>query len=197
MITMHSRKPAELLTLIFNPPIVAAPTFVALILLQRPENSIALILITVSFGTLLPLAMVLVLSKRGVIPDVWASERETRVIPFAGAICSYLVGTVALVAARSPVSVMLLMLCYVGNTVIMMIISLRWKISIHASGIAGPATFLIYTLGFAAFPFLLLIVPVGWARLVLKAHTPWQVIAGALLTILTTWLQLRIYTPLI
>jgi membrane-associated phospholipid phosphatase len=89
------------------------------------------------------------------------------------------------------------MLCYCGNTVIMMLISLKWKISIHASGIAGPLTALVFSLGVIAVTFLLLVVPVAWARLTLKAHTPMQVIVGALLTILITWVQLGIYSPLL
>jgi membrane-associated phospholipid phosphatase len=194
---MDSREIAELISFVFNPPIVAAPTFLVLIILQRPENSLFLILISVSFGGLIPLAIVYGLSKRGVIPDLWASERETRAIPFSGAVCSYLLGTLVLVAARSPAIITSLMLCYVGNTLIMMLISLKWKISIHATGITGPVTALIYSLGVMAFPFLLLVVPVGWARLKLKAHTPAQVAAGALLTILTTWIQLGIYTPVL
>ena len=66
----------------------------------------------------------------------------------------------------------------------------------HASGIAGPLTALIYVVGLTAIPFLLLVVPVGWARLKLKAHTPAQVVAGVLLTIVTTWIQLGIYVPI-
>jgi membrane-associated phospholipid phosphatase len=184
---------AEVVSFVFNPPIVAAPAFLYLIIRQKPVNSLALAVITVFFGTLVPLSIVYGLSKLRVIPDLWASKRETRFIPFTGAICSYLLGSVALVAETSMATLTALMLCYVGNTLIMMIISLRWKISVHASGIAGPVTALIYILGVRALPLLILVIPVGWARIKLGAHTVAQVAAGALLTILTTWLQMGIY----
>ena len=190
---MDSRGFAELVSLIFNPPIVAAPAFLCLILLQRPANSLTLVLITVLIGALVPLGIVYGLSRRGIIPDLWASKRETRAIPFTGAICSYLIGTAGLVAAGAPAIITSLMLCYVGNTVIMMLISLRWKISVHASGITGPATALIYSLGMMAVPLLLLALPVCWARIKLRSHTLAQVAAGALLTILITWIQVGIY----
>jgi membrane-associated phospholipid phosphatase len=193
MYNMNLREFADLLTFIFNPPIVAAPTFLTLILLRKPENSVILISIALIFASLIPLTIVYALARHGTIPDIWASVRETRVIPFSGAICSYVVGSLALVAMRSPAIITCLMLCYVGNSVVVMLISFKWKISVHASGIAGPLTALIYVVGLTALPLLLLVVPVGWARLKLKAHTPTQVVAGALLTIVTTWIQLGIY----
>jgi membrane-associated phospholipid phosphatase len=196
MTDTNSREIAELLSFLFNPPIVAAPAFLTLILLRRPENSLTLISISVIFASLIPLTIVYVLARHGTIPDIWASHRETRVIPFSGAICSYVVGSLALIAVKSPAIITSLMLCYVGNTVVMMLISFKWKISVHASGIAGPLTALVYAVGVTAIPLLLLVVPVGWARLKLKAHTLAQVVAGALLTIVITWIQLGIYVPI-
>jgi len=194
LISLDSRGLAEIVTHIFNPPVVAAPTFLYLILLERQTNPAILAFITLFFATILPLIMVVVLTRRGILPDIWASERESRVIPFTGAIISYLLGAATLMAARSPAAITSLMLCYVGNTVIMMLISLRWKISVHGSGIAGPVAALIYLLGSVAVPLLLLILLVGWARLELKAHTIAQVATGALLTILTTWVQMGVYS---
>jgi membrane-associated phospholipid phosphatase len=194
---LESWRFAELISFAFNPPIVAAPSFLYLILLQRPVNSLTLAVISVMFGALFPLSIVYGLSKLRIIPDLWASQRETRVIPFTGAICSYILGSAALAMENSPAIIIALMLCYVGNTVIMMLISLRWKISVHASGVAGPVTALVYALGAAGLPRFFLVVPVGWARIRLKAHTLAQVAAGALLTIVTTWIQMGIYLALV
>ena len=79
----------------------------------------------------------------------------------------------------------------------MMLISQKWKISIHPSGITGPATALIYSLGVGASPLLRLVVPIDWVRINLNVHTLVQVSAGALLTIASTWLQLEIYLMLL
>jgi membrane-associated phospholipid phosphatase len=197
MIGMDSQQTARIISLVFYPPIVAAPTFIALILLEGAPDPLPLILISVLFGTFLPLAIIHGLSKLRVIPDVWASQRETRVTPFSGVMCSYLLGALVLIAVNSPVFVTSLMLSYLGNTVLMMIISLKWKISIHAAGIAGAATAFVALLGFIGFPLLLLVVPVCWARLRLKVHTPAQVTAGAILTIVAMWVQMRIYPSLL
>jgi membrane-associated phospholipid phosphatase len=189
---MIPQKAASAISLLFNPAVIAAFAFLTL-LCSGGAHSFLLGAICISFGTIVPLAMMYQLSKSGLISDLYVSRRGERVMPLVGAISSYLLGGGALILLRSPSIVTALMLCYAGNTIIMMVISLRWKISVHASGIAGPATVLTYSLGpWDAILFALLI-PVGWARIELKAHTLGQTLAGALITIAATWLQLRFY----
>jgi membrane-associated phospholipid phosphatase len=191
---MTSEKPASVISLVFNPTVVAAFTFLILLYpLQPNQTSLTLVGICVTFGTLVPLVMMYQLSKRRLISDLYVSERKERAKPFAGAIASYIVGGAVLLLMRAPTMVTALMLCYAGNTAMMMLITLRWKISVHASGIAGPATALVYGVGTWAAVFFVLLIPVGWARLRLKAHTPWQILTGALVTIAATWIQLTIF----
>jgi membrane-associated phospholipid phosphatase len=162
---------------------------------EKSWNYLALA-IGLIFGTVIPLAVVYALKQRGVIPDIYASRRESRLFPFMGAILSYLVGALGLRWIAAPSIVTALMLCYLGNSVILMVISCRWKISVHASGIAGPGTVLLFAVGAGALPFFILLLPVGWARIRLGAHTTGQVFVGALLTIGTTWIQLSVYLKL-
>lgn len=194
---MTSAKIASMLSLVFNPAVVAAFTFLILLYPENTQNSLLLIGLCLTFGSLVPLGMIYQLSKRGLISDIYVTEKKERAKPFAGAISSYLVGSLALLSLRAPPIVTGLMLCYAGNTLIMMLTTRRWKISVHASGIAGPTTSLIYGLGTWAAIFFVLLLPVGWARIKLKAHTPAQVLAGALLTVVATWLQLRIYLAML
>jgi membrane-associated phospholipid phosphatase len=42
-------------------------------------------------------------------------------------------------------------------------------------------------------PLFLVVVPVAWARVELKAHTKMQVAVGAVLSCLLTWLQMSFY----
>ncbi len=187
---------AEGISLLMNAPIFAFITFLLLLLSTKTPNFLAILTTVLLFGTIGPLILVYLLSRRGIIPDYYASERKTRTVPFFGAALSYLLGALLLSSLTAPVIITALMLCYGVNTFIMMMINLKWKISIHASGITGPATFLFYSFGLIAIPFFLLVLPVGWARLRLRAHTPAQVLAGALLTIAITWLQLMTYLGL-
>lgn len=158
---MTSDKLESTVSFVLNPAIVAAFTFLILLYaLQRIQASL-LLAICITFGTLVPLVMMYQLSKRGLISDFYVSEKEERTKPFAGAITSYVVGSVALLLVRAPVIVTALMLCYAGNTALMMLITLRWKISVHASGIAGPVTALVYGLGMWATVFFIFLIPVG------------------------------------
>ena len=44
---------------------------------------------------------------------------------------------------------------------------------------------------------LVVVVPVGWARLELKAHSLSQILVGALIAIPLTWFQLVVYTAVL
>jgi len=194
---MTSGEMAEVISQVFSAPVVAALTFVVLIVSVKASNLMILIMISLTFGTAVPLILLYLLSRKGIIPDLYASKRESRAIPFIGAILSYLLGAIFLLVTEAPSIVTAVMLCYLGNSLIMMLVTFKWKISIHTSGITGPATALTYFLGVWALLFFGLAIPVGWARIKLKAHTLTQATAGALLTIVATWLQLGIYLRLL
>jgi len=191
---MTSVNSASVISLIFNPAVTAAFTFLILLYpLQSIQTFLMLMATCVTFGTMVPLVMMLQLTKTGVISDFNVSERKERTKPFVGAAASYLAGGGVLLFMKAPTIIIALMLCYAGNTIIMLLITFRWKISIHASGVAGPTTALVYSVGTWTAVFFILLIPVGWARMRLKAHTPWQILAGALVTAIATWLQLIIY----
>lgn len=195
---MNSEESASVISFVFNPAVIAAFTFLILLYPFRDtQTDLSLLGICVTFGTLVPLVMMYQLSRRGMISDFYVSEKEERAKAFAGAIASYAVGSIVLMVVRAPTIVTALMLCYVGNTALMMLITLRWKISVHASGIAGPTTTLVYGVGAWTAVFFVLLFLVGWARLRLKAHTPWQMLAGALVTIAATLIQLIIYISIL
>jgi membrane-associated phospholipid phosphatase len=193
---MNSAKVASIITHISNPAIVAAVTFLALLFAHNVMLP-SFVGISLTFGTVVPLSIIYLLSKRGLISDFFVSEKEERARPFAGAVLSYLVGSLLFWLLGAPSIVTALMLCYAGNTILMMLITLRWKISVHASGIAGPTTALIENLGAWASILILLLIPVGWARMRLKAHTPAQILAGGFVTIAATWLQLKLYLAIL
>jgi len=188
---MNSVEAAETVTNVLNPAVIAAFTF--LVLLYPRNIASSQFVASLIFGTFIPLAMMVLLSKRGLISDFYVSEKNERAIPFAGAILSYLAGGLTLWLLGALPIITALMLCYAGNTIVMMGITWRWKISVHASGIAGSTTVLIEGLGAWASVFFALLIPVAWARIRLKAHTPTQILAGMLVTIAATWVQLRIY----
>lgn len=123
--------------------------------------------------------------------DMDIPERKDRNYPLIIVILSYLAGTAVLYTLNAPVMTTILMFSYFLNTFIVFFINLYWKISIHAMGVAGPTTVLIYTFGPIGALFAFIIPIVMWSRVYLKRHTVGQVITGALLGFILTTLQIH------
>lgn len=190
---MDRKKLATVISAALNAPLIAILTFIPLILSQQPPNAPTLILISTIFGAILPLSSTYYLVRRGIIPDIYASIRETRTEPFLWAMASYLLGVTVLLYLNAPIAVTALMACYFGNAVIMLLITLKWKISIHAVGVSGPITALVFELGTKMIPLFFILFPVAWARVELEAHNKLQVAAGAVLSSVLTWFQMVFY----
>ena len=119
------------------------------------------------------------LSKRG---DIYVTDRRQRFWPFASAIVGYVFFLGFIVIGFGWEN--LLTRVIAGSTLLsifLLFISLRWKISIHATGnsvaIAGLAVLNPLTLWFT----LPLHILVLWARYKVKAHTMAQLFTGTLL----------------
>lgn len=190
---MDKRRLASFISAALNAPLIALLSFIPLILSQKALNPLQLIAITTFFGSVLPLSSTYYLVRKGIIPDIYASDRATRTEPFLWAMASYLMGVTALMYLNAPFVVTALMACYFVNTIVMLIITMYWKISIHAVGVTGPVTALVFQLGARMLPFFLLMLPVAWARIELKAHNRLQVAAGAILSTFLTWMQMIFY----
>jgi hypothetical protein len=188
---------AKAVTLLMNAPLLAVATFVYIYLTDAAGPSPVALVTAIFFSGVLPVSIIFVQRRSGIVTEMMVNERDERTKPFLGAISSYVLGTFALVYLEAPAAMVYLMACYLVNSVFMMMITLRYKISIHASGVAGPATFLVHQYGVRLWPFTLILIVVGWARLELRMHTVGQVAWGVLLTVLLTLTQLELYPLLI
>jgi len=188
---------AKAVTLLMNAPLLAVATFVYIYYTDGARLSPTVLLTAVFFSGILPVSVIFIQRRSGIVTEMMVNERDERTKPFLGAISSYVLGLLALAYLGAPVAMVYLMACYLVNSLFMMIITLRYKISIHASGVAGPATFLVHQYGMRLWPLTLVMVVVGWARLELRMHTVEQVAWGVLVTVLLTLTQLELYPLLI
>jgi membrane-associated phospholipid phosphatase len=83
-----------------------------------------------------------------------------------------------------------LMFCYMTNTIIIIVITKYWKISIHAAGVAGPLTALWIHGVHSPFVVIFIVSILGWSRIILKAHNISQVLAGFILGSFLSGIQL-------
>ncbi len=180
---------------IASAPIVAFLTFLALAITESAQLGQAII--SVVFASLIPITVVVYLRGLRDFPNMTFPSGAARIKPFVIAITGYAFGFLALVSMRAPVLIRGLMLAYMINTTAMLAITTFWKISIHAAGVTGPLSFVIFRLGLWSIFLYLLVIPVALIKLRFREHTAWQLIAGAAVTIVITWTQVLFLVPLI
>lgn len=180
---------AKSVGMIFNAPLIAVFAFWYIYKEMMLHNLWSHFYMPSFFSGILPLVSLYYLRHIGVIGDLMVNERDERLIPFACVFGSYLLGTGFLWVFNAPSTMVALMVSYVVTSLVMMVITLRWKISIHAAGVAGPSMFLVLKYNLVLWPFLIATLLVCWSRWRLKVHTIEQVLAGATLSVIVTTLM--------
>ncbi len=148
------------------------------------------LLVVTVFCSIIPAMVVIVLKKMGKVNDYDISRRENRTLPFLIGVVGYFLGALTLYLLNAPSIIVGFMLCYAINTVLIFFITLVWKISVHVTSLGGPIAAMTYVFGLQSLWLLLLMPPLAWARVHLKAHTPMQTIVGGSLGFSATLLEL-------
>ena len=146
------------------------------------------------FVCVLPLLLLLGLVRLGKVTDHHVSDRKQRAPVLLMALASVITGLLVLEAIGAPRSVVAMVLAIVGGILVIAAVSPFWKISGHAAAMSSSAVIVVLMLGPAWLPLLLLVPAVGWSRVVLRAHSVAQVVAGSLfggLVMAGLWWQLR------
>jgi membrane-associated phospholipid phosphatase len=82
------------------------------------------------------------------------------------------------------------------NTVLILLVTLQWKISIHLFTFTSSVALLFLQFGAAAFWALPAVPLLMWSRMVLKAHNFMQTLVGALIGFGVMYVELRWWTGL-
>jgi membrane-associated phospholipid phosphatase len=172
---------ARWLTETFQPPVVVS---IQLLVSPLTEDGFPGTMVygalAALFVCVLPLILLLVLVRLGKVTDHHVSDRKQRAPVLLMALGSILAGLLVLEAAGAPRSVVAMVLAVVGGVVVLAAVSPFWKMSGHAAAISCSTVIAVLMLGPAWAPLLLLVPAVGWSRVVLRAHTVAQVVAGSL-----------------
>ncbi len=171
---------------IFNAPLIAVVAFGYIYKQMDLQALWSYFYLPSFFSGLLPIILLYILKVRGIIGDLMVNERDERLIPFASVFGSYLLGAALLRVYNAPPTIVALMVSYVITSLVMLLITLRWKISIHAAGVAGPSMFLVLRYNLVLWPFLLVTLLVCWSRWRLRVHTIEQLFGGAILSVIVT-----------
>jgi membrane-associated phospholipid phosphatase len=117
--------------------------------------------------------------RMGKFTDIDVSVRSQRVGPFLFGTSLSVVGLLTLFFTHGPKNLTTLLLITTIGGILMMLITLWWKISLHAASLASSVTLLAILYGTSVLPAFLLVALVSWSRVVLRRHTVGQVLAGA------------------
>lgn len=154
--------------------------------------------VSLVFFSLVPLFYVLGMVRSGRVESLEVRRQERRLSAFLVSLVSYAVGALLLwqtVEGPALPLIVAFAALFPINTAVLLLINLRWKISIHMTSLAGFVGVLLFTaltvwrdlsadveaaLTLATVGPLVLLVPLlMWARVRVEAHTAGQVWAGA------------------
>ncbi len=192
---MNSRLFASIISFLFHPIIISFAAFSLIIFSRVPiaDNAVTVLAVCFIFANLIPISTVLILKKTGRISDLDASQKEQRIFPLTLGIIYSGIAYLILTYMNADPLVRGLMFCYMTNTVFIIIITKYWKISIHAMGVAAPLA-VLWIAGFQH-PLLgiIILIAVSYSRVILKAHTVFQVTAGSIAGLVFTYVQLYLF----
>jgi membrane-associated phospholipid phosphatase len=181
---------ARIISIVFHPVVI--PTLGMLLLLNSgfyfsmlSWEAKRFILLVVFFTTsILPMLTVSILALNQRF-DINMNKSTDRIIPALSASVFYYIGFVLLGRVSIFPVLKLFMLASVLVIIVILIVSFKWKISVHMAAmgsLAGTFFALSFRKGINPMYALLIIILVsglvGTARLALKKHDIWQIVAG-------------------
>jgi membrane-associated phospholipid phosphatase len=187
---------AQIVSAVFHPLVLPVIAFTFLVVADSTHDLLHQTIvegIAIVFSVILVPAYIFFLKRQGLVDSTDITIREQRINPLLMAVVSYFIGFLLLKTAGASGLTQGLMFCYATNTLLILLITNWWKVSVHTTAISGPLIVLAYQFGNVMFPLFGLIPLVGVSRLILKRHTIAQVLVGAAIGVLMTVLQIRLF----
>jgi membrane-associated phospholipid phosphatase len=164
-------------------PHIVGIVLISVMAYQFSDNPLSVMLwlaLVVPLLVVPPLIYLFWLVHKGTIEDIYMPKRETRLRPLA-VMMVWLLTCLGLIRYwQAPPVVETFVVTATILMGILSLVTLFWKISFHGAAISAAATTTVMMAGSYAWPVVLLVPLVGWARVRLKRHTPRQVIYGSL-----------------
>ena len=196
---------ASFLTTVLSPLLM--PTYgvflalwISVLCLLPYGTRVSVLLMCMGITCIFPLIFLSVLRHFKLVKDLHVEVREQRLIPYLFTVVCYLVAAYYLYYCHSPQWFIMFMVGSAITVLVMALINLKWKISAHMAGIGGviALVYQIHVLVLSAFDLfwvlcicIILAGLLGSARLTLKRHDIWQVLAGAIVGFLCVSMTIR------
>jgi membrane-associated phospholipid phosphatase len=171
---------ARLVGEVLSPPVVLAVLALVVAWHSSPTPAAAVLwgVVTAGFASVLPYVVILRGVRRGRLSDRNLGLREERVRFGVIAMASILVGLALLALFDAPAELVALLASIAVGVACGWVVTLWWKISVHAAIAAGAATVLTLVFGPALLVAWPLVALIAWSRVAVGDHTTAQVLAG-------------------
>jgi len=164
-----------------------------MIVVEDKMAALSWALLCILFGMIIPFLYIFFLYRKNKIYDIHIPEKSKRIKPLLFTLLSYITGLIVLYLLGAPLFLKVIFILTIISASMYTIITYYWKISMHASYI----TFVVITFNILLGPWMLMLLPlipiVGWARVRAKRHTKPQVLTGAGLASIISFLVYYFY----
>ncbi|HQV38467.1 MAG: hypothetical protein IPL81_00770 [Flavobacteriales bacterium] len=197
------RKAAHTLSLLLHP--VWMPTFAVIIAFHidphltfafTPQGQWVIVGMVFVMSALFPISSMFMLWRSGAVSKLAMPDRKERIVPYLLTLIYFCMTYYLLRRSPNHPATLALFCGIIIALVVDLVITIRWKISLHMTGIGGLIGMVLGLMvlhgtpvGFA--PILLVMTgALGTARLLVTDHSPAQIYAGALVGLASTFLCL-------
>ena len=176
--------------------------WVSVLCLLPYGTRVTVLLLCMGITCILPLIFLSVLTHFKLVKDLHVDQREQRLLPYLFTALCYGVAAYFLFYRHSPQWFVMFLVGSALTVIVLALINLKWKISAHMAGIGGviALVYQIHVQGLSAFYLLWLLCIIivvagllGSARMVLKRHNIWQVLAGLLVGFMCVSLTMKYF----
>lgn len=178
-----ARSSAVVVSQVGSPPVSAmAAAFVAAGMEGGP-TAFGWATLHVSLMVMFPLVYLVSLLRRGKVSDLDVYHREERWRPFLATVTGAWCGWALLQHFQAPGSLVGVTGVLALEAVVVFLVTLSWKISLHCATVAVAGA-LVWKLTGSPLALMIGVPLMIWSRLLLRRHTPAQTIAGTLVGLL-------------
>ena len=133
------------------------------------------------FAAVIPTLFITYGMRRGRWADRNVGVKRHRLIVMTFILASVATGILLLAVCDAPHEILVLVVGMLGSLAALAVVTIWWKISVHAAVAAAGATIVAFTYGPIGILGYALVALVGWSRIVLRDHTTAQVLSGTAL----------------
>ena len=176
---------ARIISTIFSPPLIALATLIIAAYAVEEDSVLYWTIVSIVLFVAVPSLYVYSLVRRGQVSDFHMKIREQRTWPLLIILLISCAVFSVLYFASAPWLLIVVSLVAIIQLMLIVLITLRWKISGHCSAASGLAVLLVALFGQTLLPAILMVPVIAWSRIRLDRHTLSQSIAGVLLGVVT------------